>query len=123
MTQKCEAPTTGATGSYCLKQSALGETHRSRASDDEVIEDLDVDKRERLFERLRKELVCPTRLRYAGGVVVGEDDGGRVVRERRLDHLARVHAGLGEGAAEQLVARDDAVLRVHEHDDEDFVPS
>ena len=45
-------------------------------------------------------------------MVVGEDDRGGVVRERLLDDLPRVDAGLGERAAEQLVGGEQAMLAV-----------
>src|SRR5699024_208092 len=46
---------------------------------------------------------------HAGRAVVGEDDRGGVVLQRRFDHFARIDAGAVDGAAEQLLEGDDAV--------------
>jgi hypothetical protein len=54
-------------------------------------------------------------------MVVGEDDGGSVAAERGLDDLARVDAGLREGAAERLFELDHAVLRIEPDADEHFM--
>jgi hypothetical protein len=45
-------------------------------------------------------------------MVVGENDPCRVVAQRRLHHLARIYAGLGQGTAEKLLRTEQAVLRV-----------
>src|SRR5688572_1106926 len=101
-----------------LHQSALGEGDRLVAGDDEVIQDLDVDERQRLLEAAGQQLVRPARLCRAGRVVVGEDHRRRVYLEGRLDDLARVNAGLRQRAAEWLVEADDPVLRVEPDADE-----
>src|SRR3990170_6271213 len=76
-----------------LHQSALGEGDGLIAGDDEVIQDLDLDERQRLLEAARQQLVRLARLRGAGRVVVGKDDRRRVHLEGRLDDLARIDAG------------------------------
>lgn len=50
-----------------------------------------------------------------------EDDGGRIVLQRTAYHLARVNAGLREGAAEQLLVVDESVLSVEEQHRENLV--
>src|SRR6266568_2359173 len=86
-----------------LQQAALGKRRGARPGDDEMVEHLDVDERERGFQRSR------------------EDLGGGVVLERALHDLARIDAGLRERAAEKLFRRCHAVLRVEEQHDEDFL--
>src|SRR6266704_5776469 len=104
-----------------LQQPALGERHGARPGDDEMVEHLDVDERERGFQRSREDLVGVARLGDARGVVVSEDHGGRVVLERALHDLARIDARLRQSAAEKLFRRRHAVLRVEEQHDEDFL--
>src|SRR5688572_10239523 len=104
-----------------LHQSALGEGDRLVAGDDEVVQDLDVDERQRLLEAARQQLVRLAGLRRAGRVVVGKDHRRRVRLERRLDDLARIDAGLRQRAAEGLLEADDAVLRVEPDADENLV--
>src|SRR5712692_7171161 len=95
-----------------LQQAALGKRHGARPGDDEMVEHLDVDERERGFQRSREDLV---------GVVGREDHGGGVVLERALHDLARIDARLRERAAEKLFRRPHAVLRIKEQHDEDFL--
>src|SRR5439155_27278541 len=97
-----------------LQQAALGKRHGARPGDDEMVEHLDVDERERGFQRSREDLVGVAGLGDAGRVVVGEDHGGRVVLERALHDFARIDARLRERAAEKLLRRGHAVLRVEE---------
>ena len=52
---------------------------------------------------------------------MGEDDRRGVMRERGLHDFPRINAGLGQRAAEELVAGDDAVLSVKEDAHEYFV--
>jgi hypothetical protein len=54
-------------------------------------------------------------------MVVREDDRRRIARQRLLDHLPRVHARAVDGAAEQLVERDEAVPVVQVQAAEDLV--
>src|SRR2546421_8897584 len=73
--------------SGCLwssQQPPLRERHRSRAGNDEVIEGLDLDQRQRLLERLRQQLVGPAWLSNARRMVVREDDACGVVAKRGL---------------------------------------
>jgi hypothetical protein len=54
-------------------------------------------------------------------VVVRQDHRRRIHGQRCLDHLARVHRGLRHRAAEHLLQRDDAVLRIEEQHAEHLV--
>jgi len=86
-----------------------------------MIEHPHVDQRQGAFQGLGEELVGVARLGDAAGVVVGEDDRGGIVVQGALDDFAGVHAGLGEGAAKQFFAGDDAVLRVEKETEENFM--
>ena len=78
-------------------------------------------RRQRLLERLGQELVGARGLGDAGRMVVREDHRRGVVGERRLEHLARVDAGLRQRAAEQLLGGEQAVLAVEEQRHEGLV--
>jgi len=78
-------------------------------ADDDVVEDAHVEKRQRLLQPARDELVRLAGLEHAGGVVVRQDYRRGVVRERLAQDLARVHAGTVDGAAEQLLEGDQPV--------------
>ena len=54
-------------------------------------------------------------------VVMREDDGCGVMRQRAFDHFARIHAGLRQRAAEHLVVHQQPVLAVQVQHREDFV--
>jgi hypothetical protein len=45
-------------------------------------------------------------------MVVRQNHRRGIARQSFLDHLARVHRGLRDGATEHLLQRDDAVLRI-----------
>lgn len=79
---------------------------------DEMVEDAHVDQRQRLRQRAREQQIRFAGLGRAGRVVVGEHDAGRVVQQCLLDHFARIHAGVREGAAKHFLGRDQAVLDV-----------
>lgn len=57
----------------------------------------------------------------AGRMVVREDHRRCIVRERRLDDLARIDARLRQRASEELDVLDEVVLRIHQQRDEDLV--
>jgi len=79
-----------------------------------VIEHADVHQLQRLAQATRDELIGMAGFGDAGRVVVSEDDGGRVARQRLLDHLARMNTGAIDGAAKQFFERDEpmAVIQV-----------
>lgn len=54
-------------------------------------------------------------------MVVRQDHRRRIHRKRFLDHLARVHRGLRHRAAEHVLQRDDAMLRIQEQHAENLV--
>src|SRR5712671_4354262 len=95
-----------------LKQAALGKRHGARPGDDEMVEHLNVDQSECAFQGAGEDLVGMARLGDAGGVVMSENHRRGVMLERALHDLARVNARLGQRAVEQLLAGDDAMLRV-----------
>src|SRR6266702_3393182 len=103
------------------QQPAFGKGHRATACDDEMVEHLNIDQGERAFQRAREDLVGMTRLGDTGGVVMRENHGRRGMSQRALHHLARVDTRLGQGPAEQLLVRDDAMLRIQEQYHEDFL--
>ena len=49
---------------------------------------------------------------------MGEDQRRRIVIQSPFHHFARIHAGLSQGAAKQLFAGDDTVLRIQKDGDE-----
>lgn len=91
------------------------------APDDQVVENSDVEKRQRLLQALRDLAVCLAGLRVSARVVVEEDDRGSVEIQGPLgDHPVVDFARVG-GAAEEVLGRQDVVLGVEEDDAEDFV--
>jgi len=89
---------------------AEGEAHP--IADDEMIEDTHVEECERLLQPPRDELIRLARLEDSRGVVVGEDHGGGIVAQGLPQHLARVDAGAIDGAAEELLERNETVAVV-----------
>ena len=77
-----------------------------------MIEQADVDQRERLFDTLGDQLIGLTRLGNSGRMVVCDDHGGGVPLQSLLDHLARMHARPVDRAAEQLFEVDQTVTVV-----------
>ena len=75
-------------------------------------EHLHVDHGQRLFQAARQHLVGARRLGNAGRMVMGEDHRSSIIGQRRLDHFARVNAGLRQAAGEQFVGLDEAVLPI-----------
>ena len=76
---------------------------------------------ERLAQARGDDLVRLARFGHAGRVVVGQDDGRGIARQRLLDHFARVHAGAVHRAAEQLVEADQAMPAVEKQAAEHLV--
>ena len=62
-----------------------------------------------------------SRAHNAARVIVRKDDCRCIHCQRRLDHLARIHAGLRQRAPEHLAQLDHAMLRVEEDYGKDFV--
>src|SRR5207244_3772757 len=101
-----------------LQQSTLRERDGLIAGDDEVVEHLDLDQRERFLKIARQQLVGLARLRDARRMVVREDHRRRVDAQRRLDDLARVDAGLRQRAFERVLDVDRFVLGIEPDADE-----
>jgi hypothetical protein len=78
-----------------------------------VIEDSNVDKGEGVLDALGDELVGLGGFGdSAARVVVCQDDGGGVVLERLLDDFARMYRCAVDGAAEEVLAGDQAMAGV-----------
>lgn len=91
------------------------------ATDDQVVEDSDVKKRQRLLQAFGDLAVRFARLRVPARVVVKEDDGDGVELQGALDDDPAVDfAGIGR-AGEEVLGGQDVVLGVEENDAEDFV--
>ena len=99
-----------------LEQAALSERQCLSRSDHQVIKRSDVDKRERIAQSARDELVGLARFRHTARVVVREDHRSRVVAQRALHDLARMNACAVDGACEQDVACDQTVPIVERED-------
>ena len=93
-----------------LQKAALGERKRLGTGDDEVVEDFHIDQRQRRFEFPRQQLVGTTRFADATRMVMREDGTAGVHRQCSLNHLARIHRGLRQGAAKQFFAAQDLSL-------------
>ena len=90
-------------------------------TDDQVVEDADVEKRQRLLQAFGDLAVCFARLRVPARVVVEEDDGDGVELQGALgDDSAVDFAGIG-GAGEEVLGGQDVMLGVEEDDAENFV--
>jgi hypothetical protein len=86
-----------------------------------VIEHPHVHQCQRRLQRLRQELVGTARLGRTRGMVVRQDHRRGIHCQRFLDHLARIHRGLRDRAAEHLLQRDDAMLCIEEQHAEHLV--
>ncbi|MFM2005544.1 MAG: hypothetical protein RLZZ09_1199, partial [Pseudomonadota bacterium] len=83
-------------------------------ADDKVIQHPDIHQIQRLLEPLSDEAVSLAGFGNAGGMIVGEDDGRRIVGQRSFDHFAGIHASAVDGAAEQFAKLDHPVLIVQQ---------
>lgn len=90
-------------------------------ADDQVVEDSDVEKRQRLLEAFGDLAVCLAGLRVARRVVVEEDDCGSAKLDSTLCYDSRVDIAPVDGAAEEVLGGQDVVLGVEEDDAENFV--
>lgn len=72
------------------QKSRVPEAEVAVLAQDHVVVKRDVQNLARLGERARHLAVLPARRGVAGGVVVGDDDRGRVQQDRRLVDLTRV---------------------------------
>lgn len=90
-------------------------------ADDQMVEDADVEKRQRLLQAFGDLAVCFARLRVPARVVVKEDDGDRVELKSALSNNSRVNFAAIDGAGEEVLGSQDVVLGVEEDDAEHFV--
>ena len=94
---------------------------RVAAGHDDVIEHLHIDELQRALQLAREDLVGPAGLPAERRVVVGQYDGRAVAGERPPDNFPWIDAGLRQSAAEELLPRDESVLRIEEQDREDLI--
>jgi hypothetical protein len=87
----------------------------------DMIDDPNIDQPERRFELVGNQSVRLTGLRHAGGVVMAQDAGRRVVKESGFDDFAGVDARAVDCAPEQILEGDDAVLVIQPEHGEDFM--
>jgi hypothetical protein len=86
-----------------------------------VIQNANIEERERLFETSRDELVGLTGLCDAGRMIVEEDDSGGVSLEHNAYDLARVHGRAGDRATEENLSANESMAGVEEQEAENFV--
>lgn len=90
-------------------------------ADDQVVEDADVEQRQRLLQALGDFAVGFAGLWIPARVVVEEDDGDGVEVQGTLCYDSRVDIAPVDGAAEEMFGCEDVMLGVEEDDPEDFV--
>lgn len=95
-----------------LQEPPFGEREAGAITHDEVIEDPDVEQRQRIAQSPGDELVRLARLGDSRRMVVRKDHRRRVVRECLPHDFARMHAGAVDRAAEELVEGDQAMAVV-----------
>lgn len=90
------------------------------ATDDQVVEDSDVQQTQGLLQALRDFAVGFAGLRIPARVVVEEDDGDGVEVQGTLCYDSRVDIAPVDGAAEEVLGGQDVVLGVEEDASEDL---
>lgn len=123
-----------ATARDCRCRLLLGTSMKGRAmptpccqagvltpADDQVVEDSDVEKRQRLLQAFGDLAVCFAGLRITRRMVVEQDEGDRVELQRALGDDPAMNFAAVDGAAEEMLGCEDVVLVVQEDDPEDFV--
>lgn len=90
-------------------------------ADDQVVEDSDIEQRQRLLQAFGDLAVGVARLRVPARVVVEEDDGDGVELQGTLGNDSRVNVAAVDGAGEQVLGRNDVVLVVEEDGAENLV--
>ena len=86
-----------------------------------MVEDADVEKRQRLLQAFGDLAVCFARLRVPARVVMEEDDGDGVELQGALGDDSTVDFAAVDCAVEEVLGGQDVVLGVEEDDAEDFV--
>ena len=74
-----------------------------------MIQHADIHQRQGIGQTAGELHIRAAGLGNAGWMVMGEDDGRRVVIEGALDDFPRMYAGTIDGATEQLLVADDPV--------------
>src|SRR5688572_19113199 len=97
------------------------ERNAAAVADDEVVEEPNLDEGEGVPQPRRDDFVGLARLGDAARMVVGENHGRGISRERLLDYLARMHARAVHGSAKQLLASRQPVAAVEEEAAEHLV--
>ena len=90
----------------------FGKQIGGHASNNNVIQDADIDQLERTLQSARDSAVGFARLRVAARVVVVADHRGRVMAQRLLHDLARIRRGMGQRAKKQVLAETTSVTCV-----------
>lgn len=86
---------------HISQESTFSEREFASLTDDQMIQDANVQERERVTQALRDELVRLAGLRHPGGVIVKQDHCGRVGLEDDACDFARMHRGTIYGASEE----------------------
>lgn len=89
-------------------------------SENEVVENVDAEQLARVVELERNGEILGGGSGIAGGVIVGEHDGGGEVADRGFENLAWMDEGAGEGADGDDLAVDKLVAGVEVEGDEVF---
>ena len=100
------------------QQALLAEAQPLAVADDDVVVDHDGQHGQRALHLTRHVDVGAGGRRVAAGVVVHQDDGGRVQLQRALRNLPRVDGGVVDGAAGLRLVGQQAVAAVQEQDAE-----
>lgn len=79
-----------------LELAMFGERVHAPASHHEVVENADIDERERLRQRAREPQVSLARFRVARRMVVRQHYAGGIARQCFLEHFTRVHARVSQ---------------------------
>src|SRR5690349_2423878 len=97
-----------------LNKSSVREGKALRVADDDVVDELHADRRQRVLEPAREVDVRLARLGHSGWMVVRANHGRSIVMDEPPNDLADVHASGVEGAVEQLLERQQPVAMVEE---------
>ena len=102
-------------------QAGLDEAAVSLLTDDQVVQDPEVDGSGCLRQGSGEVLIFRGRLGIPAGVVVDEDDAGGVVGQSLLDDLAGVYHRPVDGSFLEDLVIQDPVLGIQKNDHEGFV--
>lgn len=103
------------------QKPALREGDHASAADDDMVEHANVEKGKSLGEFQRDGSVGLGWLGDPRGMVMREDDGGRVEVQRFLGDFARMHGRTVDRTAEEFAVLDQPVTCIEKHRTEHFV--